>query len=96
MVFQVTDEDGSEVEQSSLLTKLLIGEPAIGDVAEDYSEELFTADLGLRDGSLNGEFLAVGTHAEDGVQAAHSAASGMGLAKSYECARHGRGETAGG
>lgn len=80
-VVQIADENGSKIKESGLEAELFVREPAIGDVTQNYCEKLFAINLGLRDRGIDGKFVAIGTNAKDGIEAAHPAASGVGFAK---------------
>src|SRR5262249_52366843 len=80
-VIQVSYQDRGELQERGLLTYVLVGLLAFGNIAKNDGEQLFALNLGLRDGSLDGEFLAVGTDTVDRTHAAHAAASSAGGTK---------------
>lgn len=80
-VVHITNDNGSEIEEGGLLAEFFIDAPAIGDVTENHGVEFLAIDLGLRDGGIDGKFLTVATHAEDGIHTAHPATRGVGFAE---------------
>ena len=86
-VFGIGGDDGvcrrgdDAGEPDAAFFQLLLSVQTLGDVAQDDGEELLPADLGLRNGRLDREFLAIGAKAAEGAEMAHCAAGHTAFAE---------------